>query len=324
MIRLGTVGTSAICDKFLTAAKATGRYTLAAAYSRDGERGRAFAQSHGFAQSVTDLEELARQIDAVYIASPNLFHTRQSRFFLERGVHVLCEKPIAISADEYAKTKALADENNLVYLEAIIPRYVKERQAIQQALVEIGPLSKVHIRYHQRSSRLDAFLAGKCPNIFNPALYAGALMDLGVYCVYGAVDLLGMPHAITATADFLRGCDMAGRIRFDYDGFSAYLSYRKDSDGDSQSLFIGKNGTLSINMISLYQGVFLTRNGQTADLSSPEDRITRMQGEALAFADLITKTRNDYQILSNLTHAVHSCMDEIKIKAHIIYKEETT
>ncbi len=319
MIRLGTVGTSAICDKFLNAAKATDRFTLAAVYSRDRERARAFAEKHGFAHSCTALEELARQVDAVYIASPNLFHAGQSTFFLERGIHVLCEKPIAVSAAEYTKTKALADKKGLIYLEAIIPRYVKERQAIKQALSDIGPLSEVHIRYHQRSSRLDAFLAGERPNIFNPALHAGALMDLGVYCVYGAIDLLGIPQSIEAEADFMRGCDMAGRIRFDYHAFSALLSYRKDSDGDSQSLFIGQNGRLAIDMISLYQGIVLEQNGRSTDLSSAEDRITRMQGEALAFANLIKKNRNDYQDISDLTHAVHTCMDEIKIKANITY-----
>lgn len=41
------------------------------------------------------------------------------------------------------------------------------------------------------------------PNIFNPALAAGCLMDLGVYCVYPALDFWGEPERIQTTASFL-------------------------------------------------------------------------------------------------------------------------
>ena len=97
MIRLGVVGTSAICEKFIAAARATDRFDLVAVYSRDAERGRAFAAMHGFSMSFTDLSAMAKEIDAVYIASPNVCHSSQSRLFLNAGVHVLCEKPIAVS-----------------------------------------------------------------------------------------------------------------------------------------------------------------------------------------------------------------------------------
>ena len=319
MIRLGVVGTSAICEKFITAARATDRFTLAAAHSRDAARGRAFAEKHGFSHSVTDLRDMIGLVDAVYIASPNVCHAGQSRLFLEQGIHVLCEKPIAVSAQEYRQTKAVADAHRAVYIEAIIPRFVADRAIVQQALQEIGLLTEVRILYHQRSSRLDAFLAGETPNIFNMSLHAGALMDLGVYCVYGAIDLLGVPQSITAHADFMRGCDMGGCADLDYGSFCAHLSWRKDRDEGNDSLFVGQNGSLHIRMISLYDGVTLEQNGHTSSLSLPTDRITRMQGEAIAFADLIEGNRNDYQDLSDLTHAVHTAMDEIKSKANITY-----
>jgi predicted dehydrogenase len=232
---------------------------------------------------------------------------------------VLCEKPIAISAQEYRDTRALAEQKGLTYIEAIIPRHVEERAVLLQALADIGPLREVSVNYSQRSSRLDAFLAGETPNIFNMSLHAGALMDLGVYCVYGAVDLLGKPRAITAQAQFMRGCDMAGTALFDYEGFTARIAYSKSGEGEAESRFVGQNGTLRVQMISLYDGITLTQNGTTLPLGQPSDRIARMQGEAVAFADLIEKKRNDSYVLHQLTDAVHECMDEIKQKANIRY-----
>jgi hypothetical protein len=73
-----------------------------------------------------------------------------------------------------------------------------------------------------------------------------------------------------------------------------------------------------LNRSALYDGISL--NG--TPLGSSLDRIARMQGEALAFADLIEGNRNDYQVIADLTDAVHVCMDEIKIKANIRYKEK--
>ena len=322
MIRLGVVGTSSICEKFIAAARQTGRFAFSAVLSRNEQRGRTFADRHGFIESFTDMEAMAKTIDAVYIASPNICHASQSRFFLEKGVHVLCEKPIAVSLHEYRETKAIADQNDCIYQEAIIPRFAGERDALLHALAAIGPLQTADIRYHQRSSRLDAFLEGQTPNIFNMSLHAGALMDLGVYCVYGAVDLLGIPQQIHASADFVRGCDMGGTADFDYGSFVAHLSWRKDEDVDSVSRFVGQKGSLSVNMISLYDGIVLEQDGQTTTLSLPDDRITRMAREASAFADLIERNRNDSQVLSTLTSAVHKCMDEIKKQAHITYQEE--
>ena len=115
---------------------------------------------------------------------------------------------------------------------------------------------------------------------------------------------------------------MSGRADFDYGSFTAHLSWRKDEPSDSVSRFVGQNGTLSVRMISLYDGVTLEQNGETATLSFPDDRITRMAWEAAAFADLIEGNRNDSHNLSVLADAVHGCMDQIKQEAKIKYQEE--
>ena len=85
MIRLATVGTSAITEKFLSACRLTGRYELHTAYSRSIKKGEDFAKAQGFKHFSDDLRAVAENpdIDAVYIATPNVFHYEQSRLFLE-------------------------------------------------------------------------------------------------------------------------------------------------------------------------------------------------------------------------------------------------
>lgn len=83
MIRLATVGTSAITEKFLAACRLAGRYEFHTAYSRDLKKCEDFAKAQGFKHYSNDLRAVAEnsEIDAVYVATPNAFHYEQSRLF---------------------------------------------------------------------------------------------------------------------------------------------------------------------------------------------------------------------------------------------------
>jgi len=223
MIRLATIGTSNICQSFLDGAALTKEFELSAVYSRNYATGIDFAKKNNCDKVFTSLEQITSYdgIDAVYIASPNEFHAEQSRMFLEHGKHVICEKPITTSAAEYIELKQLADNFNLIYMEAIIPRHVKGYSAVKKAFSQIGKISMARIDFCQYSSRMESFLKGEQVNIFDMSLKAGTLMDLGVYCVYAAVDFLGFPHEIQAKAHLLpNGADGSGYAIFEYDDFS--------------------------------------------------------------------------------------------------------
>lgn len=326
MIHLATVGTSTITDYFLSAAELTGRFVLSAVYSRARETGEVFAKKHGCKLVYTDLEQLAHDtsVEAVYIASPNVFHAAQSRLFLENGKHVLCEKPIATSAAEYASLKELADRNGLVYMEAIMSRHAAGRKALCQALSQIGNLATVRIDYSQLSSRYSRFIKGEHVNIFDMSLHAGALMDLGIYCVYCAVDMLGKPKKIHAAASFLsNGADGSGTVIFEYDSCNAVLTYSKTGQSVLGTEFVGDRGAVTVAMISQYTGISLSCGSKATELVGYPGRDVLMSGEANRFADYIRSSQvftEQYSEVSQLTFDVHSCMDEIKRCADIRYE----
>ena len=80
-MRIGIIGTSAIAGHFITGARLAGGIEIAAVYSRRAETGEAFAHTWGIPLVYTRLDDLATSaaVDAVYIASPNVFHYPQSR-----------------------------------------------------------------------------------------------------------------------------------------------------------------------------------------------------------------------------------------------------
>jgi len=326
MIRLGTVGTSNICDEFLSAAKLQGEYVLEAVYSRNYETGLEFAKRHGCKRVFTDLHQMAEDenIDAVYIASPNAFHYEQSRLFLENSKHVICEKPITTNSHEYDELKAIADKKVLIYAEAIMSRHNKEHKNIRKALQQIGKIRYARLDFHQRSSRLDRFLNGEKVNIFDMSLKAGCLMDLGVYCVYAAVYLFGMPEKIISAKShfFSNGADFCGTALLDYGDFTVNLSYSKAGQSVIGSEIIGDSGALVIPSVSQFADISLVKNGEKIPVTKKLNKVEVMVGEAQAFADYILRSdsyRNEYNEVSALCRNVISLMDEIKQKAGIIY-----
>lgn len=329
MIRLGTVGTSNICDEFLSAAKLQGEYVLKAVYSRNYETGFEFAKKHDCKGVFTDLQEMANseKIDAVYIASPNVFHYEQSRLFLENSKHVICEKPITTNSAEYRELKSIADKKGLIYTEAIMSRHNKEHINILNALKQIGKIRYARLDFHQRSSRLDRFLKGEKVNIFDMSLKAGSLMDLGVYCVYAALDLLGNPKEILSAKShfFDNGADFCGTAILDYGEFTANLSYGKAGQSVIGSEIIGDSGALIIPSVSQFADISLVKNGEKTPVTKKLSKVEVMVGEAQAFANYILRFdnyRNEYNEVSALCQNVIAVMDEIKQKAGIVYPDK--
>lgn len=325
MIRLATVGTSAITEKFLAACRLTGRYVFHTAYSRSIKNGEEFAKAQGFKHFSDDLRAVAEnpQIDAVYIATPNVLHYEQSRLFLENGKNVICEKPIVTDCEKYDELLSLADKKGLIYAEAIMSRHCAGREILLDAISRIGRISQARIDYCQLSSRYEKFKNGEKVNIFDMSLAAGTLMDLGVYCVYAAIDLLGNPDTVSACAAFAgNGADLSGGAVLGYKDFTAVLSYSKIGQSAIGSEIVGDKGAVKIGSVSQYADISLVKDGKETPLLRLPDRAEVMRGEAEKFADYIQNKDafiNDYKSVCELTHNVHACMDLIKQSAKIKY-----
>src|SRR5689334_23769811 len=83
--------------------------TLVAAVDPIIERAQAAAAASG-AEALSDASALLGRVDAVVVAVPTAQHLSVARPFLERGVHVLVEKPMATSLAEADEMIALAKE----------------------------------------------------------------------------------------------------------------------------------------------------------------------------------------------------------------------
>ncbi|MDN3017521.1 Gfo/Idh/MocA family oxidoreductase [Paenibacillus sp. BSR1-1] len=152
------------------------------------ERASKIALKYNIPNAFEDYTQLFSKVDAVCICTPNKFHAEISVAAFEAGVHVLCEKPMALNAEECEAMIAASQKAGKVLAIAYHYRFMKEAQAAKMAMSEVGaPLV----------ARVQALRRRKVPGwgVFtNKELQGGgSLIDFGCHLLDLALWLMGNP-----------------------------------------------------------------------------------------------------------------------------------
>lgn len=183
--------------------------------ARDAQRARDLAARFGIPSAYGSYEEVLDDpaVEAVYIAPPNHLHVEWARKAAAKGKHVLCEKPLAMTA---AEARPLLDApGHLRIAEAFMvrqqPRWVRLRDILRSG--DYGkPLA---------AQMLLSFLMSNPDDFRNrPEFGGGALYDLGCYTVMTARYVFeGEPKRVTALAERDRnGVDLTTAAILDFGG----------------------------------------------------------------------------------------------------------
>ncbi len=323
MVRFGVIGTNWITDAFIEAARETEGFRLAAVYSRSAEKAREFADKHGAPHAYDDIGRMCRsgEIDAVYIATPNSLHAEQAVACMDLGIHVLCEKPLASNAREVRMMTEAAARNGVLLMEALKSTMLPNFLAIRDKLPSIGKVRRYFASYCQYSSRYDAFRAGTVLNAFNPEFSNGALMDLGIYCLYPAIILFGRPDKVQASGVLLSsGVDGEGSLLLNYGDMEAVIQYSKISNSYLPSEIQGEEGSILIDKISHPEKAEIRyRDGRTEEIAAEQSTLS-MKYEVQEFIDLIGRGEKESAFNSHeRSLAVMEVMDEARRQMGLVY-----
>ena len=275
-IRFGVVGTNNITDRVIAGGREDERFELVAVCSRTRERAEEFAAKHSIPHIFTSLEEMAEcpEVDAIYIATPNYVHAAQSILCMNRGKHVLCEKPLASNATEAAEMIATARKNNVLLMEAMISTLNPNFAIVKEEMKKLGTIRRYFSSYCQYSSRYDKFKEGTILNAFKPELSNGAVMDIGIYTIYPMIALFGRPEKIEAQGIRLHtGVDGQGAVNFQYKDMNATVLYSKIANSALPTEIEGEEGNLLLDKMHITSRVDYiprrkTEQGKEQDYSS--------------------------------------------------------
>ena len=320
MIKYSVIGTSWITKSFIEGANLYEDLSLDGVYSRSFEKGSAFAEETGAKRVFTNFNDLvSSDTNLVYVASPNVCHYEQCKTLLSNGKHIICEKPITITAEDFSELCNIANEKNLVYFEAIMYMHTPLRQVLKDAVSKIGNIRSATIDFSQLSSKYQALKNGELPNIFNPDMKTGALNDLGIYCVYPVIDLFGMPERITPVQHFLHtGADGSGSAAFEYSDKLVTITYSKVGQSRSASQIMGDEGTVTVESISKLDNIKLyNNNGEETILNGETHKKYLMGNEAKSAIDFIINRKETDNFLREcqlMNEKVLLCMEKMRVE----------
>ena len=244
LTRFGVIGTGRITRRLVADLQSTDGVAVTAIASRTSDRARWYADQYGIAAAVEGYDALLQRedVDAVYISLPPSMHAEWSIRSAEAGLHVLCEKPLAMNFEQAKEIDVACRNNSVRWLDATGWLHHPRTDAFRRLLHDgrLGTLGHISASV----SFYQPFQSGE--HRLDPALGGGCVLDLGWYACglvrfaagrlpnAVAADVVikeGVPQRLTAmlwlsddiTATVSCGYDTATRKWFEVAGSTASL-----------------------------------------------------------------------------------------------------
>jgi predicted dehydrogenase len=189
-LKIGIIGAGGIAvNRHIPAFKALGdKCTIWGLTDINSERATEVANEHNIPHVFIDYRDLLKEVDAVCICTPNKFHAEFAIEALNSGVHVLCEKPMALSQKQCEDMIGASKKSGKKLAIAYHYRFMKEAQAAKKMMSEVGTPLVARVRAMRRR---------KVPGwgVFtNKDLQGGgSLIDYGCHLLDLALWLMGNP-----------------------------------------------------------------------------------------------------------------------------------
>ncbi|MDP4091126.1 MAG: Gfo/Idh/MocA family oxidoreductase [Bacillota bacterium] len=262
-IKWGVIAPGNISNSFAEGMKEVLNSEICAVASRDLNRAEAFAKKFGIEKTYGSYEAIMRdeEVDAVYIATPNPYHKEISIMGLNHKKAVLCEKPAVLNLKELGEVIRTAEENKTFYMEAMWTKFLPVMKEVKRIISEgrIGEIRMVKADFCFRAP-FDAE-----SRLYKRELGGGALLDVGVYTIAFACDMLGKdPSYIKGFGDIGRsGVDEQDSAILGYeDGKFAALSFAISTETEHNAYVYGTEGYIKLPQFWRAREAVLVRNGE--------------------------------------------------------------
>lgn len=245
-IRWGIIGLGRIAHSFAADLQMVNDAQLHGVASQSLHKAKQFASQFGASHVYDSYEALLQneEIDAVYIATPHVFHKEHTLLCLDYGKAVLCEKPFAMNSEEVSAMIEKAKEKNVLLMEALWTAFLPHYQYVLQCIEEksLGELKQMKANFcFAPDLNFD-------DRVLDKNLGGGALLDIGIYPIFAALSTLGIPEQIGTDATFFEnGADSSCRMQFKYSNSTADLYCSLVETIPSEATFTFEKGELFLH-----------------------------------------------------------------------------
>lgn len=244
-ITWGILGAGGIAAKFADAVKDfTASSVVAAASASSLEKAQDFVKQHDAGEAYGSYQDLLARddIDAVYVATTHNNHHEPAIMAIEAGKHVLVEKAFAQNGAQTEAILQAAEKAGVFVMEAMWTRHLPHMCELRASL-EVGEIGEVTAVIADHGQSLT-----HVPRMYRADLAGGSLLDLGVYPIAFAHDVLGVPSSVTAVGQLTDGgVDNQVAMVFDYPRAQASLHTSMVSKSANTAQVIGTTGRIEID-----------------------------------------------------------------------------
>ncbi|WP_328450332.1 Gfo/Idh/MocA family protein [Amycolatopsis sp. NBC_00438] len=179
-LRWGLLAAGTIAAEFAAGVDESRHGTLTAVAARSADRAREFATRFEIPKAYSSYEDLLAdpEIDAVYVSTPHPMHKEWAIAAAEAGKHVLCEKPLTVTAADAEVVIAAARKQDVFLMEAFMYRLHPQTRRLAE-LISCGAIGDVRAVDVTFSYATDD---GEAARLGDLALGGGGILDVGCYC----------------------------------------------------------------------------------------------------------------------------------------------
>jgi len=323
-LRWGILATGGIAHAFTSDLRTAG-LDIRAVGSRRPEAAAAFAAEFDIPHAHGSYEELAADpdVDIVYVATPHPMHAEDALLCLKAGKHVLVEKSFTVNARQAQEVRDAAASAGLLAMEAMWTRYLPHMRRIREILAA-GTLGEVRSLFADHTQKLPSDPTHRLNDL---ALGGGALLDLGVYPVSFAWDVLGAPEAVTARGRLAEtGADTEVATVFTHAGGAVSTTFSSSrTAGPNTAHVLGTDARIDIDGVWYCPTTFRVTgpDGHVLEEYRSDIEGRGMQYQALEAERIIAEGRRDSDILPlDETVAIMATLDEVRRQIGVVYSAD--
>ncbi len=320
-MRWGILGAGGIAAKFALAVRdLTASQVVAVASASSLAKAKAFADEYNAGDAYQSYEELVARddIDAVYVATTHNNHHEPAILAINAGKHVLVEKAFAQNGAQVEAILEAAAAAGVFVMEAMWTRHLPHMHLMRDLIAqgELGEVVTVIADHGQKLTHVT--------RLMDPSLAGGALLDLGVYPIAFAHDVLGAPASVSARGHMTStGVDGQVSLTLDYNGAMAALHTTLFAASGNTARIVGTEGRLE------FEGNFYTPtvvrlvkgDDVVAEYDARVDNGFQFQAAEVARCVATGVTESPLMTWQD-SREVMAIMDEVRSQIGLVYPNE--
>ncbi len=294
-LRVAMVGCGAVAHAHLPTVLASKDAEASLCVDRSLERARELAAKYGASDSIADYAEVPGRAEAAIVALPHHLHAPASMALLRQGVHVLVEKPMALSTRECDEMIAAARAGNAVLAVGLVSRWFGVARTVK-ALLDGGVIGRV-VRFDVREGHVYSWPVAS-DFMFRRETGGGVLADTGPHVLDLLLWWLGDFESVEYRDDDRGGveadCELDLVLR---SGGRGKVEMSRTRELRNTWILEGEKGTLEVErrFASSFElrldGEVVSLEGRFAKAGRPEDPLECFRRQWDDFVDAIVSRR---------------------------------